>query len=87
MINWKQCVYGDKVRIIDIDGNVFDGIVECVIEAQERSDLQKQEDGICIIADNNRHIDFYESEIQDISALNVSRRQKSGVPLPHAANI
>ena len=51
MINWKQCVYGDKVRIIDVEGDEFDGIVECVTDSEERSDLEKQEIGIGIITD------------------------------------
>ena len=69
MINWKKCIYGDKVRVIDIDGDVFEGIVECITDSKERSDLEKQEIGIGIITNDGRHIEFYESEIKNISEL------------------
>jgi len=69
MIDWKKCVYGDKVRIIDIDGGVFDGIVECVTGLEERSDLEKQEDGIGIITNDGRHIEFYQSDIAEVQEI------------------
>ena len=71
MINWKQCVYGDRIRIINVVGNVFEGIVEHVAAAEERSDLEKQEDGIGIITEYGRHIEFYESEITDVVLINL----------------
>ena len=67
MINWKRCTYGDKVRVNCVSGNVFDGIVECVDDVEDRSDLEKQEDGLSIITDDERHISFYESEIKSVS--------------------
>jgi hypothetical protein len=72
MINWKQCVYGDNVRIIDIDNDVFEGIVECVTDSEERSNLEKQEIGIGIITNDGRHIEFYESEIASIEIQAIS---------------
>jgi len=67
MINWRNCTYGDKVRLVDVDGDVFDGIVSDVTEVQERSDLERQEDGICIIVADGRHIEFYENDIKSVS--------------------
>ena len=75
MINWKQCVYGDKVRVIDIDDDVFEGIVECVTDSEERSDLEKQEIGIGIIIGDGKHIEFYESEIKEIVLIEKYVRQ------------
>jgi len=69
MINWKKCIYGDRVRVIDIDGDVFEGIVECVTDSEERSDLEKQEIGIGIVTFDGKHIEFYESEIKNVSKL------------------
>ena len=68
MINWKQCTYGDKVRIVDVDGGITEGIVEHVAAAEERSDLEKQEDGIGIITHAGQCLEFYESDIKEISA-------------------
>lgn len=72
MTRWKRCEYGDKVRIIDVDGDVFDGFVEHVASAEERSDLEKQEDGISIIVTDGRHIGFYESEIAEVVLIDAS---------------
>jgi hypothetical protein len=67
MINWKKCTYGDKVRLIDIDDAVFDGIVESFNDIMDCSDLEPQEDGITIITNDGQHIGFYESEIKSVS--------------------
>jgi hypothetical protein len=67
MINWKRCVYGDKVRLVDIDGEIFDGIVEHIVALEDRSDLENPEDGLDIILPDGRHIGFYESEIKSVS--------------------
>ena len=72
MINWKQCIYGDKIRVIDADGGTFDGIVECVTDSEERSDLEKQEIGISIITEDGRHIEFYESEIEEVMEIEIT---------------
>ena len=69
MIDWKKCVYGDKVRIIDAEGDAFDGVVQCITSVEERSDLEIQEDGIGIITDDGRHIEFYQSEIAEVQII------------------
>ena len=66
---------GNKVRIVDVDGNTTIGIVECVTEVGERSDLEKQEDGIGIITEDGRHIEFYESDIIEISVIDEAENE------------
>jgi len=57
------------VRIIDIDGDVFEGSVTEVTDRGERSDLEKQEDGITIFTKDKRLIEFYISEIKSIELI------------------
>ena len=69
MINiWKFDV-GDRVQIIDIDNNIFIGRIDSLIDSEECSDLEKQEDNIGIVTDDKRYIDIYQSEIKNISLL------------------
>lgn len=82
MTNWKKCTYGDRVRLTDVDGDVFEGIVESVIALEERSDLEKPEDGIDIIVEDGRHIGFYESEISEIVVVKLKTQQNVAARTP-----
>ena len=72
MINiWKYNI-GDKVRIVDIDdGAVFIGTINAIVDSEECSDLEKQEDNVSIVTEDKRHISIYQSEIKSISLLSI----------------
>lgn len=65
MINLWEYEYCGKVRVVDIDGNLFTGEALEVTDAGEHSELEKQEDGITIQS-NGKLIEFYQSEIVSI---------------------
>jgi len=67
MINIWEYGIGDKVRILSSSNMIFIGRIESITDAEERSDLDIQEDGIYIITDAGRHIEIYQSEIKEIS--------------------
>lgn len=69
MINIWEYNYRDKIKIICTDGSMFEGIVSDITAAEERSDLGRQEDGICIVAEDGRYIEIYQSEIKSIHTL------------------
>ena len=73
MINWYQCVHGDRVRILDADDNTVEGIVECVTDSEEQSDLMPQEVSIGIITDSGEHLECFESDIKDVTLLSESK--------------
>ncbi len=51
MINLWKYEYGEKVKIIDVDNNVFVGMAQEVTDEEERSDEERQETGITIECD------------------------------------
>jgi len=63
---WKYNV-GDRVKIIADNNAVFIGRIDSLIEAEECSDLEKQEDNIGITTDDGKYIDIYQSEIKEIT--------------------
>ena len=65
---WKY-KSGEKVRITDVDGVIYFGNVLDITDVEERSDLERQEDGIGIIIADGKHIEFYKSDIKDIRAV------------------
>jgi len=69
MINIWSYEYRDKIKIICDDDTVFEGIVSDITAAEERSDLGRQEDGICIISEDGKYIEIYQSEIKSIERL------------------
>ncbi len=69
MINIWAYEPGDKLRITAIDGAVFEGRVLDITEVGERSDLEKQEDGLGLATADGRHIEFYVSDIKNIELL------------------
>lgn len=68
MINLWEYEYVGKVKIIDIDDKEFIGEAQEVTDSGERSDLEKQENGITIKCDNSL-IEFYQSEIKTIEKI------------------
>jgi len=68
MINIWEYYVGDKIQIIDVDNEIFVGR----IDSEECSDLMKQEDNIGIITDDGRYISIYQSEIKEITAIDVN---------------
>ena len=72
MIKIWDCYPNDKIRITDVDGGITDGIVECVTDVEEQSDLCGQEDSIGIITDEGIHLEFYESYIKSIEKIQLA---------------
>lgn len=68
MINVWQYEYCGKVRIVDIDGNVFVGEAQEITDASDRSEDEKVEDGITINV-SGKLIEFYQSEIASIERM------------------
>ena len=69
MINIWKFTIGDKIRIKAINDIIFTGLVEAITDAEERSDLERQEDGIYIATEDGKHIEIYQSEIKEISKI------------------
>lgn len=63
MINIWNFVNSKKVKITDIDGNIFIGNVICVIDTEENG---SDEDDITIQVDKDKIIGFLQSEIKKI---------------------
>ncbi len=74
---WKYAE-AERIRITDIDGDMFEGKVTDVTDREERSDLEKQEDGITLWTDDNKLIEFYQSEIKLIEVLPSQTGGKTG---------
>ena len=68
MINLWEYEYCGKVKLVDIDGRSYIGDAQEVTDKEERSDLEKQEDGITVNVDGNI-VEFYISEIDSIEKL------------------
>jgi len=68
MINIWKFEYCGKVKIIDIEGNEFIGEAQEITDESDRSEFEKQEDGITIISEG-KLIEFYQSEIRAIQKL------------------
>ena len=69
MINlWK---YSDCeiIRITDVEDKVFEGAVTDVLDSEEQSDLEKQEDSIGIFTKDKQFIVFFQSEIKSIEII------------------
>lgn len=60
--------YQNKRKVTDIDGTVYIGDAGAVTDEGERSDMEKQEDGITVNVDGKR-IEFYQSEVLDIEVI------------------
>ena len=69
MINIWAYNVGDRVKIIADNDAVFIGIIDSLIDSEECSDLENQEDNIGIVTDDRRHIDIYQSEIKSIERI------------------
>lgn len=63
MINIWNFVNSKKVKITDIDGNIFIGNVICVMDTEENG---SDEDDITIQVDKDKIIGFLQSEIKKI---------------------
>lgn len=68
MINVWPYEYCGKVKIVDIDGNVFVGEAQEITDASDRSEDEKVEDGITINV-GGKLIEFYQSEIASIERM------------------
>jgi hypothetical protein len=68
MINVWPYEYCGKVKIVDIDGNVFVGEAQEITDASDRSEDEKAEDGITINV-SGKLIEFYQSEIASIERM------------------
>ncbi|MBQ6264474.1 MAG: hypothetical protein IJK60_03405 [Clostridia bacterium] len=66
LLLYEDC---ERIKITDIDGEVFEGYVTDVLCKEEQSDLCKQEDEISILTDDKRYLGFYQSEIKDIEII------------------
>ena len=82
MINIWNYNYGDNIKIICTDDIIFEGMASDIADSSECSDLEKQEDSICIITADNKHIVIYQSEIKNIIKLSEkSALKKVGNPI------
>lgn len=63
MINIWNFVNSKKVKITDIDGDIFIGNVICVMDTEENG---SDEDDITIQVDKDKIIGFVQSEIKKI---------------------
>lgn len=68
MIDLWKYEYGEKVKIVDIDNNVFVGMPQEVTDAEERSDEERQEIGITVEC-GGALIELFQSEIKSIEKL------------------
>ena len=68
MINIWKFEYCGEVKIIDVEGNEFIGEAQEITDEDERSEFEKQEDGITILSEG-KLIEFYQSEIRTIEKL------------------
>ena len=68
MINLWAYEYSGKVKIVDLDGGEFIGDAQEVTDAEERSDLDRQEIGITLRCEDSL-IEFYQSEIKSIEKI------------------
>jgi len=69
MINIWQYNIGDNIQIKCTNNTLFEGFVADIIDIGERSDLERQEDGITILTSKKEYIEIYQSEIKNISLL------------------
>ena len=63
MINLWKYEYGKKVKIVDVDNNVFIGMPQEVTD--ERTDEDRQEIGITVDVDGSL-VEFFQSDIKSI---------------------
>ncbi len=68
MIDLWKYEYGEKVKIVDIDNNVFVGMPQEVTDAEERSDEERQEIGITVEC-GGALIELFQSEKKSIEKL------------------
>ena len=68
MINVWPYEYCGKVKIVDIDGNVFVGEAQEITDASDRSEDEKAEDGITVNV-GGKLVEFYQSEIASIEKM------------------
>ena len=65
MINLWKYEYGKKVKIVDVDNNVFIGMPQEVMDQDERTDEDRQEIGITVDVDGSL-VEFFQSDIKSI---------------------
>lgn len=68
MIRLGEFEYCGKVKLTDVDGKVYVGEAMEITDAEDRSDLEEQEDGITLEIDG-MYIEFLISEITSIEKL------------------
>lgn len=68
MINLWEYQNAKKIKIIDIDGQVFIGNIVDITDSEEYASEDITEDGITI-SSNDVHIEFMQSEIKTIEII------------------
>ena len=69
MISIYDCVNAKRIKIVDIDNQIFEGSFDCIDYAEnEDSEVGFNEDSICIIV-NNQPIGIPQSEIKSIEII------------------
>lgn len=68
MINLWKYQEAKKIKLTDVDDEVFVGTVLDVTDSSEYADEEIDEDGITIDIDG-RHIEFMQSEVKEIEIL------------------
>ncbi len=65
---WKY-QNADWLRITDVDGNVWEGLLIEMVDAGDRTDIGPQGDGIVISTADGRDVEFLPSEIKNIEEI------------------
>lgn len=68
MIRLGQYEYCGMIRLVDADDKVWIGKAMDLVDASDRSEYEKPEDGLVVKVDG-RYIDFYISEIKSIEKI------------------
>lgn len=68
MINIWEYSDAKRVRIVTNTGT-YEGLVDDICDVEDKSDLEPQEDSICIVVENGAHIDILQSAIKSIERL------------------
>ena len=68
MINLWKYQEAKKVKLTDVDDEVFVGMVLDVTDSSEYADEEIEEDGITLDIDG-RHVEFMQSEVKEIEII------------------
>lgn len=68
MINIWEYSNAKRVRIVTNTG-IYEGFVDDICDKEDKSDIEPQEDSICIVVENGAHVDILQNAIKSIERL------------------